>query len=348
MEQMYKGIPFSPTATLTANIAAADTIIPVSDVDAFPDAPNIATIGSIAGPNETIIYTGKTTTSLTGCTRGVEGTASDWAVDELIGRNFTAKDHADMVKNIEELENNKLDATYKVDVVNTADVTIAGKALDAKQNNPSITGTLAQKVTSNARQIDVLNTLTKSIAVNLTGKSLVDYAKSLNVTDKVNIQINGATDTPAPIWYYVEITVHCQSTKYINIMLYSIAETETKVYSGSIVNGTFTRWKLLSEVSGEVGLTNGWSHFEPHQPCKVSRIGNRCFLSGLARKGLTDSGTVILAVPPFFRPTATTNVITHDAYGFYIGTSGNLTLSWHRFANTDEWYSFDGLSWEVE
>ena len=170
MDQMYKGIPFSPTATLTANISATDTIIPVSDVDAFPDAPNIATIGSIAGPNETIIYTGKTTTSLTGCTRGVEGAASDWMTDELIGRNFTAKDHADMVKNIEELENSKLDASYKVDVVNTADVTIAGKALDARQNNPDITGTLAQKVTSNTQQInDLIINLYKNIDLKTIG-----------------------------------------------------------------------------------------------------------------------------------------------------------------------------------
>ena len=198
------------------------------------------------------------------------------------------------------------------------------------------------------QQINVLKTSTKSIAVDLNGKSLIDYAKSLNATDRVSIQISGATDTPTTIWYYAEITVHCYSTKYINIMLYSLAETDTRVYSGSVVNGTFTRWKLLSEVSGSIGFTNGWAQFAGHQACKVSRIGNRCFLSGLATKGLTDSGTVILAVPPFFRPTATTNVITHDAYGFYMDTIGNLILTWHRFTNTDAWYSLDGLSWEVE
>lgn len=156
MEQMYKGIPFSPTATLTANISVTDAIIPVSDVDAFPDAPSIATIGTDTTA-ETIIYTAKTATALTGCTRGVEGTAKDWQTDEIIGRNFTAKDHADIIKNIENLDNNKLDATFKVDVVNTTNTTVEGKALDARQNNPSITGTLAQKVDSNTQQISVLS-----------------------------------------------------------------------------------------------------------------------------------------------------------------------------------------------
>ena len=68
----------------------------------------------------------------------------------------------------------------------------------------------------------------------------------------------------------------------------------------------------------------------------------------MARRGLTDPGTVILAVPDFFRPTATTNVITHGAYGFYMDTSGKLTLTWNMFADTGVWYSLDGLSLEVE
>ena len=46
MKPMYYGIPFSPQATLTDTIGAADTIIKVSDVSAFPDAPNYATIGT--------------------------------------------------------------------------------------------------------------------------------------------------------------------------------------------------------------------------------------------------------------------------------------------------------------
>ena len=43
---MYKGIPFSPQVALTDGIGAGDTTIPVTDISAFPDAPNLATIGT--------------------------------------------------------------------------------------------------------------------------------------------------------------------------------------------------------------------------------------------------------------------------------------------------------------
>ena len=93
---LYPGIPFSPQATITNNIGAADTIIEVSDISAFPPAPNLATIGTDE-EGETILYTAKTETALSGCQRGIEGTAKAWMAGELIGRNFTAKDHADLI-----------------------------------------------------------------------------------------------------------------------------------------------------------------------------------------------------------------------------------------------------------
>ena len=98
---LYPGIPFSPQATLTNNIGAADSIIEVSDVSAFPPAPNLATIGTDE-EGETILYTAKTETALSGCQRGVEGTAKAWTAGELIGRNFTAKDHADLIAAVTE------------------------------------------------------------------------------------------------------------------------------------------------------------------------------------------------------------------------------------------------------
>ena len=100
---LYPGIAFSPQAELTDNIGAADTIIPVSDAAAFPEAPNLATIGTDE-EGETILYTAKTANALSGCRRGVEGTAKSWQAGELIGRNFTAKDHADLIAAVREAE----------------------------------------------------------------------------------------------------------------------------------------------------------------------------------------------------------------------------------------------------
>lgn len=98
---LYPGIPFSPQATLTDNIGAADTIIPVSDVSMFPAAPNLATIGTDEN-GETILYAAKTANALSGCQRGVEGTAKAWQMGEIIARNFTAKDHNDLIAKVQD------------------------------------------------------------------------------------------------------------------------------------------------------------------------------------------------------------------------------------------------------
>ena len=101
METMYKGIPFSPQAALSDGIGAGDTTIPVTDISAFPDAPSLATIGTDED-GETILYTAKTTDSLSGCTRGVEGAAKSWPSGTTIARNFTNKDFDALQKNVQE------------------------------------------------------------------------------------------------------------------------------------------------------------------------------------------------------------------------------------------------------
>ena len=98
---MYKGIPFSPQVALADGIGAGDTTIPVTDISAFPDAPNLATIGTDED-GETILYTAKTTDSLSGCTRGVEGVAKSWPSGTTIARNFTNKDFDTLQKNVQE------------------------------------------------------------------------------------------------------------------------------------------------------------------------------------------------------------------------------------------------------
>ena len=98
---MYKGIPFSPQVALADGIGAGDTTIPVTDISAFPDAPSLATIGTDED-GETILYTAKTTDSLSGCTRGVEGVAKSWPSGTTIARNFTNKDFDALQKNVQE------------------------------------------------------------------------------------------------------------------------------------------------------------------------------------------------------------------------------------------------------
>lgn len=105
LETMYEGLPFSPQTTLTNAISEAETVIPVADVSVFPDAPNYATIAGNDGDGETILYTAKTGNALSGCTRGVEGTAKHWDSGEIISRNWTAKDHNVLISNLKALDN---------------------------------------------------------------------------------------------------------------------------------------------------------------------------------------------------------------------------------------------------
>ena len=97
---MYEGLAFSPQTTLADSISASASVIPVADVSVFPDAPNYATIAGNDGDGETILYTAKTGNSLSGCTRGVEGTAKRWDSGEIISRNWTAQDHNALIQNL--------------------------------------------------------------------------------------------------------------------------------------------------------------------------------------------------------------------------------------------------------
>ena len=105
LESMYEGLAFSPQTTLADSISASASVIPVADVSVFPDAPNYATIAGNDGDGETILYTAKTGSALSGCTRGVEGTAKRWDAGEIISRNWTAKDHNVIIANLKELDN---------------------------------------------------------------------------------------------------------------------------------------------------------------------------------------------------------------------------------------------------
>ena len=96
MANLHQGVAFSPQTTLSENIGAADTIIKVSDSSVFPDPPNYATIGTDE-LGETIEYAAKAEGLLSGCTRGVEGTVKSWQKGDVIARNFTAKDHNDLI-----------------------------------------------------------------------------------------------------------------------------------------------------------------------------------------------------------------------------------------------------------
>ena len=102
LKKMYEATAFSPIASLSKNIGADDTTIYVDNVSVFPAGPGLAI----------------TDTALTGCMRGVEGTAKAWPAGENIARNFTAKDWNDLKENVEalykEMQNKCVSADWSV------------------------------------------------------------------------------------------------------------------------------------------------------------------------------------------------------------------------------------------
>lgn len=114
LKKMYEATAFSPIASLSKNIGADDTTIYVDNVAVFPAGPGLATIG-IDENAETIRYAAITDAALTGCMRGVEGTAKAWPAGENIARNFTAKDWNDLKENVEALYKELLDKCVPAD-----------------------------------------------------------------------------------------------------------------------------------------------------------------------------------------------------------------------------------------
>lgn len=126
---MYSAVNNSPQTTLTAAIAASDSVIPVASVENLPAPPNLITIGS-DDDAEVIRYNGIDGLTLTGCERGFAGTtAKIWLLDELVYRAYTKYDHDTFKENIEDLTETKLDTT------GAAENTTISFATTAKREN---------------------------------------------------------------------------------------------------------------------------------------------------------------------------------------------------------------------
>lgn len=103
MKTMYAGKAFSPLTTLSQPAGMEDAVLHIADASAFPDAPNLATIGADEDA-ETIFYAAKTADTLSGVIRGIEGQARSWQAGEVISRNFTNADYAALTENIQTLK----------------------------------------------------------------------------------------------------------------------------------------------------------------------------------------------------------------------------------------------------
>ena len=126
LEKMYEGKAFSPSTLLAQAINVSATRIYVADVSVFPDAPNLAVIGT-EGIGEVIKYSSKGADFLDGVQRGVDGIAQDWNAGESISRNFTKMDY-------EALRQNVIDIDERLGDIDVAGSEIASTQAATREN----------------------------------------------------------------------------------------------------------------------------------------------------------------------------------------------------------------------
>lgn len=105
MKAMYTGKVNSPKATLSAAVGAGDVALDFDTSILANETPNLCIIGSDEDA-ETVLYTAKTATSISGVTRGFQGVARAWPTGTPVYRNFTEYDYAALVDNV--VETNQL------------------------------------------------------------------------------------------------------------------------------------------------------------------------------------------------------------------------------------------------
>lgn len=105
---MYPGKVNSPTTEISITITATSTAITLANASVLPAPPNLAVLGDDETA-ETVLYTGKTGNTITGVTRGFQGTAKAWPSTTSVARRFTAYDYDTIRAVIQDLINTKGD-----------------------------------------------------------------------------------------------------------------------------------------------------------------------------------------------------------------------------------------------
>ncbi|MEK5417333.1 hypothetical protein [Paenibacillus sp. FSL L8-0708] len=137
-QTMYPAIANSPGTELSAALTVAATTIAVVDATKLPAAPNVFTIGTDES-SETILYTGKSGNSLTGCTRGFDGTTSKaWVIGSKVARYYTAYDHEAFRKNLTDLSGVTNEST--TDVILSAGQQILNATKNARLKGLKVQG----------------------------------------------------------------------------------------------------------------------------------------------------------------------------------------------------------------
>lgn len=107
LRTMYSGAVNSKATSIVGALDITTTTIQVLDGDTLPDAPNLLVLGGDS-TSETVLMTEKIGNTLT-IERAVQGMARSWQAGTLIARNFTEKDYATLIENINILNTEKIE-----------------------------------------------------------------------------------------------------------------------------------------------------------------------------------------------------------------------------------------------
>ena len=231
----YESSGLTPTTYLTASITTGDTTIPVADTSLFNTSGTAKIAGSgAAGVVEYVTYTGKTSTSLTGCTRGATGgsaaTAFTYSATAFVTVEYATQDSVPSISHwgssviMDGQFNDDKSLIFNYGMTTPLTVSTAGSyALMAIRIAPSVdngtTDTLGLKETINRMQLQLdsvsIIASTQNVLINLilngrlanafsgTGAvaSFVSPQQLANgfTSSLAQIAVNGATGTNATI-----------------------------------------------------------------------------------------------------------------------------------------------------
>ncbi|MEK5419372.1 hypothetical protein [Paenibacillus sp. FSL L8-0708] len=259
-QTMYPAIANSPGTELSAALTAAATTIAVVDATKLPTAPNVFTIGTDES-SETILYTGKSGNSLTGCTRGFDGTTSKaWAIGSKVARYYTAYDHETFRKNLTDLSGVTSESTTDI-------VLSAGQQILNATKNARLQGLKVQGRTL----IDLLGGA--GSGESLTGWSVSGGASISTEMLKSGVSSFKFTSTSAAAYIIRDFPVSLDSTKYYILACWVYIQSYT---SGTIrvtlrdYNTVTTRYTANADTS----ITGKWQLIYLKVPISNTLVGS--------------------------------------------------------------------------
>ena len=231
----YESSGLTPTTYLTASIGTTDTTIPVADTSLFNTSGTAKiTASGTSGAIEYVTYTGKTSTSLTGCTRGATGgaaaTAFTYSAQAYVTVEYATADSVPSISHwgssviMDGQFNDDKSLIFNYGMTTPLAVTVAGSyALMAIRIAPSVdngtTNTLGLKENINRMQLQLdsvsIIASTSQVLINLilNGRLAAAFSGTGAVTSFVaplqlangftsslaQIAVNGATGTTSTI-----------------------------------------------------------------------------------------------------------------------------------------------------